>query len=125
MARFKRGMRCYVKGGRYSGKFGTIKGSTYDEESGRYCREVVLDGEHFEELINVKHLRALTEAEWWMEALEADTKPWDERRMLNFIRMPVDVTKKPRYYGVPIHPFIVKGSGEQLSLFDERLAEIM
>ena len=71
-------MRCKVVGGRYRGKFGTIKGSTFDEESRKYCREVVLDGKHFEELINVKHLRALTEGEWFLELTENDKREWTD-----------------------------------------------
>jgi hypothetical protein len=115
-------MRCYVKGGRYGGNYGTIGGSEYDEETGKYECYVLLDTEDeedepTEELINVKHLRALTDSEWWFEAVENDTKDWDTARMLNFIRMPIYVTKPPKYRGIPLRPYRT-GSGRTLSLFD-------
>jgi hypothetical protein len=47
---------------------------------------------------------------------------WDEARMLNFLRMPVDVIKKPRYYGVPLRPYKT-GLDQTLSLFDDASAD--
>lgn len=85
-----------------------------------YCREVKLDGESFEELIDVKHLRPLTPAEWFMELFENDKHKWDDQHIGNVLRnLPdkIDVTRPPKYRGIPLRPYPVKGA-EQLSLFN-------
>ena len=58
MARFRKGMRVV-----YRGQTGTVGGSVYDEETGKYERWVLLDGERVEDLIDVRKLSPLTETE--------------------------------------------------------------
>lgn len=123
MARFRKGMRVYVRSGRHKGNFGTVGGSEYDEETGKYERWVLLDGERIEDLINVKHLRPLSESEWFLELMENDKQEWTQTRIGNILRnLKIDVTKPPKYRGIPLKPYKA-GSGETPSLFDDELAE--
>ena len=98
---FRRGMRVCIQAGRHRGKYGTIGGSEWDEDSRTYSRYVLLDAEDGEdgeegeiELFNVKKLRPLNEGEYFMEQLDALKKP-SEARIRELLLNPVDLTIHP------------------------------
>jgi hypothetical protein len=118
MPQFRKGMRVV-----YRGEYGTVGGSEFDEETRKYSRYVLLDGERWEILVDVKHLRPLTEGEWFLELMENDKHKWTEQRIGNILRnLKIDVTRLPKYRGIPLKPYKT-GLGRPLSLFDEELAD--
>jgi hypothetical protein len=80
-------------------------------------------------LIDVRKLSPLTEAECFMELMENDKHEWTDQHIGNVLRnLPktmsgnIDVTRPPKYRGVPLEPYRT-GSGEQHNLFDDALSE--
>ena len=117
MARIRIGQVVYYRGERC-----TVEDSVYDEESRDYSRWIRLpDGST--ELIDVKKLERLSEGEWLDDLLQHDKRKWTDQHIGNVLRnLEIDVTREPKYRGVPLRPYAVKGAG-QLDLPD--LAEIV